>query len=64
MKFSLSIELGNEAMQSGFDVAGALEALTFYLRDLSEHSDTLEPQDGAFIHDTNGNRVGWWAISQ
>jgi hypothetical protein len=64
MKFSLSIELGNDAMQSGFDVATALEAAAAYIHDLSENTGALEAQDGAAIFDTNGNRVGFWAISQ
>lgn len=54
-RFDLHIELGNEAMQSGPDVADALRTVA----DKIEHD--LEAQ-GA-IRDANGNTVGAYGPS-
>lgn len=48
-KFVLKIELGNEAMQDGTDVAGAL-------RKIAEKLET--GREGGTILDENGNPVG------
>lgn len=53
MKFTLEIELGNEAMQSNHDIADALETVCCQL--IQTH------QEGT-VRDANGNRVGVWKI--
>lgn len=56
--FSLEITLGNDAMDSPWDVAAALRAL----------ADRLEANawgDGtAPIRDANGNTVGSWEVTR
>ena len=49
--FQLTIKLGNAAMLTPEDIAGALRDAA----DAVEHGRT----DG-FVYDTNGNRVGSW----
>jgi hypothetical protein len=53
-KFTLSIELGNEAMQTGEDVARAL-------REVAKKLDGGD--DSGRIRDENGNTVGEWDLS-
>ena len=52
-KFTFEIELGNDAMQTGDDVAEALQSVaglgTFFA-----------PNTSGSIRDTDGNRVGEW----
>jgi hypothetical protein len=59
MKFSLTIELGNDAMQNASDVARALRKLAGKI-DLRE----FDKIDGGKIMDVNGNSVGEWEVSE
>ena len=59
MKFTLSIELENEAMQTGDDVARALRKVAVQLR-----GHELNRDDGWKILDANGNTVGRWAVKR
>lgn len=54
--FSLSIELGNEAMQDPFDVATALSKLA------QDMSAANYPEEG-IVRDANGNTVGRYTFS-
>jgi len=58
LTFTLTITLGNDGMQVGYDIAKALriaaEELDFY----GEHFGSP-----ASIHDRNGNTVGSWAVA-
>lgn len=61
MKFTLEIELGNDAMQTYADIARAC------LRLKSEkmgcvHEDAED--DAGRIYDVNGNKVGFWEVSE
>lgn len=66
MKFVLSIELGNDAMNFGYEVAEALEAAGKDLREAHEsnrghdvkHWDKFDQSH--IIRDCNGNTVGKW----
>jgi hypothetical protein len=68
MKFTLEIELGNEAMQYGHDIAKALEQVGELLkyRD-AQDSQSVENWDAydrkGNVKDHNGNRVGKWAVA-
>jgi len=53
-KFTLSIELGNDAMSGPCDVAEALESVASKLR---------AGQESGRIRDTNGNTVGEFEFS-
>jgi hypothetical protein len=77
MEFTLTIKLGNAAMQTGDDIADALretaarvEGLSFLAEGESEavydvtggvFHDTRYDRDR--ITDTNGNAVGEWKVS-
>lgn len=64
MKFTLEIELGNDAMQDGNDVARALHSLAdkMALREC-EYGDGLYYDGSAVgIKDANGNTVGKWEV--
>ena len=52
MRFTVEITLGNEAMRSGSDVAGAL-------REIAAKVET--DQDAGTVRDINGNTVGEFA---
>ena len=59
MTFTLKIKLGNEAMQTPFDVADALARLSVWIyRNLND----LGSESGN-IRDLNGNRVGEWKVT-
>ena len=55
MKFTVEIELGNDAVQTAEDVAEILRATSAQVSDIRE---------GAFrnIRDLNGNTVGLWQV--
>jgi hypothetical protein len=55
-KFTLTIEMGNEAMSTCLDVRNALYDAAARMR----HFDDLATN--ADIHDDNGNTVGAWAF--
>jgi len=64
MKFTLSVTLGNEAMQSGEDIAQALRSVADKLEALG--GDPIEDMDdydrSGRIADGNGNTVGRWSL--
>jgi hypothetical protein len=56
----VEVHLGNAAMITGDDVAGALAQVA---RRLREDVGIDEPTPGvAVIRDVNGNRVGTWSV--
>lgn len=59
MTFHLEIELGNDAMQSGEDLARALKQVAKYL---AFNTCKLTQADGKKIMDANGNSVGQWSV--
>lgn len=61
MRFTVEIELGNDAMQTWGDVRRVLRELVRHLSDATQpHS---KPQiDGGKIMDVNGNSVGKWEV--
>lgn len=58
MKFSLTIELGNDAMRDPGDVAAALEYIANQLRD----TGFGDIGDDWVVRDANGNGVGLWTV--
>lgn len=58
MKFTLTIKLGSEAMQSFDDIREELRNIARML------PCTVEPEsgDGSTIFDHNGNNVGKWEV--
>ncbi len=56
-KFTLTIKLGNEAMQTGDDVAWLLRKV---IRDLE--GNPLTEADSQRYVDLNGNSVGEWKV--
>lgn len=62
---TLTIELGNDAMRTGADIARALRSAADYLDSFYEIDYVDEWYGlGAYILDLNGNRVGRWGIEQ
>lgn len=63
MKFTLEIELGNDAMQTYDDIAEALCSVADFLHD---NTNVAGPNEATYsnrqIFDANGNRVGSWDI--
>lgn len=55
--FTLTIELGNEAMQTGYDVADLLRELASKIED-----DDFTRVDGGRCRDINGNTVARWEV--
>lgn len=66
MVFSLRIELGNEAMQTGADIAGALHELAGRVATFAEDTNYDRgrgwPGTAGPIRDVNGNTVGSWEV--
>lgn len=60
--FTLTIELGNDAMTDALDIATALKYVAHSLETYNVGCDPIEPDTGR-IFDFNGNRVGAWAVS-
>ncbi len=58
-RFTLTIELGNAAMQSPMDIAAALRKLAVRL---SREYNGLNLPDSGKIMDLNGNSVGNWEV--
>jgi hypothetical protein len=61
MKVVIEIELGNEAMQTGADVAQALGTVQHRIEDLLL---PLRVTDEGPVKDVNGNRVGMWWVAR
>jgi hypothetical protein len=67
MKFKIEIVLGNAAMQTGFDVAAALESVRGQIMSgwgdhpMGNNPDGREPRA---IRDVNGNAVGFWKVTK
>jgi len=58
MKFTLEIELGNDAMQSAQDVFDAIEHYG------DTNPEPFEGGESSIIRDINGNTVGRWDVSE
>lgn len=61
MKFILEIELGNDAMVTGNDVAWALGEAAHRLK-MGIDRDPLKASNYCRIRDINGNIVGKWEV--
>ena len=58
-QFILKITLGNEAMITGYDIAGALKDIADKIND---NEDMREFTGQKRIMDLNGNTVGSWSV--
>lgn len=58
MKYTLILNLGNDAMRDQFDIAGALRKVA----DRMENRPMLETHHKFTIQDANGNAVGYWEV--
>lgn len=63
MKFKVEIELGNDAMQTTEDVAGALKDVVRELTDAVAYVSRNGEEHGT-IRDGNGNLVGQWYFAK
>ena len=58
-QFILKITLGNDAMITGYDIAGALRDIADKIND---NEDMREFSGQKRIMDLNGNTVGSWSV--
>lgn len=58
MTFTLTIEMGNDAMQTYADIAQATRRI---FSDFANRHDEVE-DDAGRIYDANGNKVGTWSV--
>ena len=61
MKFTLTIELGNDAMETLQDVSEAFEQSR---EGLMDDGEPLGTGDSCHVVDTNGNTVGKWEVTE
>jgi hypothetical protein len=59
-EFTLTIELGNEAMRTYADIAGSVKRI---FEDFARR-DELAQDDAGRIYDVNGNKVGSWSLDE
>jgi hypothetical protein len=59
MKFTLEIELGDDAMRTPWDVAVALSSAVMALQD---NSRNLADGENGILRDFYGNTVGGWGV--
>lgn len=60
MKFTIEIDLGNDAMHTLGDIARALSRIAATLAE--EPEAEADPGQRGRIRDVNGNRVGEWLV--
>jgi hypothetical protein len=58
-RFTLTIELGNDEMSTGYDIAAALRQVA---NRLIKQGNNLNSLPSGRIQDHNGNPVGHWAV--
>jgi hypothetical protein len=63
MKFTLEIELGNDAMQTFEDVRAAISKTLVHPVTNAFNEDVLSIGDTHTLRDVAGNRVGKWGVS-
>jgi len=65
-RFTLELELGNDAMRTRGDVADALELVAVAISDVSRDELFSEEHVGLDfgIRDSNGNKAGTWWVSR
>lgn len=59
-QFTLQIEMGNEAMRTYADIAGAVRRI---FADFANRPELLQ-YDAGRIYDVNGNKVGTWSADE
>lgn len=63
MKFTLNIELGNDAMRTPHDIAEALSGVAYIMRGSTIPFVELTLPHSSVIRDANGNEVGRWEVT-
>ena len=58
-QFILKIDLGNDGLNCGYDIAETLSKISQYIYD---HGCDPVNDPGATIRDRNGNTVGSWQV--
>jgi hypothetical protein len=61
MTFQMTIEIGNDAMQDGEDIARAIRSVAARVAMVPTIDDDVEAE--GIIRDDNGNKVGEWSVS-
>ena len=63
MKFTVEIELGNDAMQTYQDIRDALKEIILSAGSCASSHAQPTHGDGAKVRDENGNTVGSWGVT-
>lgn len=63
MKFTLEIELGNDAMQTAQDVLIAMSQTFYQCHRMDAYHSLNKPETG-LLRDINGNTVGKWEVTE
>jgi hypothetical protein len=61
MRFTLEIEMGNEAMLTYADIAFAVRRI---FPDFANRSEEVDEDENGNLYDANGNKVGTWAVTE
>ena len=61
MTFTLTIEMGNEAMQTYADIAQATRRI---FADFARREGEDVEEDAGRVYDLKGNKVGTWSIEE
>ena len=61
MRFTMTVEFGNEAMESFADMELATRLI---FKDFSRREEAPEDGDEGRIYDINGNKVGHWEFAE
>ena len=61
MMFTLTIEMGNDAMQTYADIAQATRRI---FADFARREGEDVEEDAGRVYDLNGNKVGTWSIEE
>ena len=64
LSLTVDIRLGNDAMQTGDNLADALDKIAAELRDWSGSDPITGATHPASVWDVNGSRVGAWTIQE
>lgn len=65
MKVLIEIEVGNDAVQTGFDVAELLQQAADRVDARIGANPVADyPRDFGNLHDLNGNAVGLWRVAE
>ena len=61
MKFTLTIDLGKDAMLNAYHVGKMLKETVWSVNSVADHNGNILPGRRAFF-DSDGNKIGEWTV--